>query len=248
LYIIFLVILGQRLIEIFPSNAYKNRILWREYLSHGQFILESLEFQGETEEREDLAYKVAKCLNSDGRYHEAEILFKEILEKKRKRLKDDDPSTLTSMANLASTYWNQGRWTEAEKLEVQVLETAKTVLGPEHPDMLTSMANLASTYQNQGRWTEAEKLEVQVLETRKTVLRPEHPSTLTSMANLSCTWKKQGRYTDALELLSKCVQLRCQNLGPSHPHTISAAADLENWQAQPKNRKCDIVTRLFRRK
>jgi putative hemolysin len=70
----------------------------------------------------------------------------------------EHPDTLTSMANLASTYHNQGRWNEAEKLEVQVMETRKTVLGAEHPDTLTSMANLASTYQHQGRWNEAEKL------------------------------------------------------------------------------------------
>jgi tetratricopeptide repeat protein len=45
-------------------------------------------------------------------------------------------STLTSMDNLASTYWNQGRWTKAEKLDVQVMETRKTVLGHEHPSTI----------------------------------------------------------------------------------------------------------------
>ncbi|KAH8768413.1 hypothetical protein F5883DRAFT_366242, partial [Diaporthe sp. PMI_573] len=62
----------------------------------------------------------------------------------------------TSMANLASTFWNRGRWKEAEELEVQVKDTRKRVLGEEHPSTLTSMANLASTYRNQGRWKEAE--------------------------------------------------------------------------------------------
>uniref|UniRef100_A0A093VD80 Serine/threonine-protein phosphatase n=2 Tax=Talaromyces marneffei PM1 TaxID=1077442 RepID=A0A093VD80_TALMA len=76
-------------------------------------------------------------------------------------LEAENPSTMTSMENLASTYRNQGRWNEAEKLEVQVMETRKTVLGAEHPSTLTSMANLASTYRNQGRWNEVEKLEVE---------------------------------------------------------------------------------------
>jgi hypothetical protein len=58
--------------------------------------------------------------------------------------------TLTSINNLASTFWNQGRWKEAEELDVQVMETRKRVLGLEHLDTLTSMANLASTYRNQG--------------------------------------------------------------------------------------------------
>ena len=49
-------------------------------------------------------------------------------------LGDEHPSTLTSMANLASTYRNQGRWTEAEKINVQVVETRRKVLGDEHPD------------------------------------------------------------------------------------------------------------------
>ena len=59
------------------------------------------------------------------------------------------PSTLTNMANLASTYWNQGRWEEAEELSMQVIETRKKVLGLEHPFMLTSISNLAHTWKSQ---------------------------------------------------------------------------------------------------
>ena len=40
------------------------------------------------------------------------------METSKNKLGADHPSTLTSMANLASTFWNQGRWEEAEKLEV----------------------------------------------------------------------------------------------------------------------------------
>ena len=42
-------------------------------------------------------------------------------------------ATLMSMANLASTYWNQGRWKEAVTLEVVVMEKTKQVLGDDHP-------------------------------------------------------------------------------------------------------------------
>ncbi|CAG1963156.1 unnamed protein product, partial [Fusarium graminearum] len=72
------------------------------------------------------------------------------METSKEKLGPDHPDTLTSMANLASTFWNQGRWEEAEKLEVEVMEARKEKLGPDHPDTLTSMANLASTYRNQG--------------------------------------------------------------------------------------------------
>jgi hypothetical protein len=67
------------------------------------------------------------------------------MEASKKVLGDEHPNTLTSMANLASTYWNQGRWKEAEELQVLVTEARKSVLGEGHPDTLTSMVNLAYT-------------------------------------------------------------------------------------------------------
>jgi hypothetical protein len=82
-------------------------------------------------------------------WDEAEELEVQVMEMSRIKLGADHPSTLTSMANLAATYWNQGRWDEAEELEVQVMETRKTKLGADHPSTLSSMANLASTYRNQ---------------------------------------------------------------------------------------------------
>ena len=63
-------------------------------------------------------------------------------------LGQEHPSTLASIASLASTYRNQGRWKEAEELEVKVMETSLRVLGQEHPDTLTSITNFALTYKN----------------------------------------------------------------------------------------------------
>ena len=57
----------------------------------------------------------------------------------KKVLWEEHPSTLTSMANLASTDRNLGRWKEAEQLQIQISETRKRVLRDEHPDTPTSM-------------------------------------------------------------------------------------------------------------
>ena len=53
------------------------------------------------------------------------------------------PNTITSMADLASTYQNQGQWKEAEELEVQVTETRKKNLVADHPES-TSPSSLPS--------------------------------------------------------------------------------------------------------
>ncbi|EGZ77168.1 hypothetical protein NEUTE2DRAFT_48528, partial [Neurospora tetrasperma FGSC 2509] len=40
----------------------------------------------------------------------AEKLFVQVMETRKAKLGADHPDTLSSMANLASTYRNQGRW------------------------------------------------------------------------------------------------------------------------------------------
>ena len=169
---------------------------------------------------------IGRIWDSEGRWAESERLYSAAYHMQSKLLGAEHLSTLTSIANLASTYQNQGRWGEAETLEVQVMETQRTVLGAEHPSTLTSMANLASTYLNQGRWGEAEMLDVQVMETRRTVLGAEHPSTLTSMANLASTYWNQGRWGEAETLEVQVMETSRTVLGAEHPSTLTSMANL----------------------
>jgi tetratricopeptide (TPR) repeat protein len=219
----------------FPDGHYTNRGLWRQYLPHALSLVHENEFIVQQEQYINLMRKIADCLRSDGRYHEAEVLYQELMRINQGKHGLEHPSTLISMANLASTYRYQGRLNEAEKLDVQVMETIKTVLGAEHPDTLTSTANLASTYREQGRWNEAEKLDVQVTETRKTVLGAEHPSTLISMANLASTYRDQGRWNEAEKLDVQVMETRKTVLGAEHPDTLTSMANLAyTWESQGK--------------
>jgi len=117
----------------------------------------------------------------------------------RKRvLGTEHPDTLSSMANLASTFWNQGRWKEAEELEVQVMETSLRVLGAEHPDTLTSMNNLSFTRKEQGRTAEAIELMETCAQLRTKILGAEHPYTLSSSTALMEWEKERLKVVDAL--------------------------------------------------
>ncbi|KAK7177352.1 Kinesin light chain 5 [Paraphaeosphaeria sporulosa] len=215
-----------QLLQVFPNDDHNSRSKWRRLLPHVQYALSHSPTDDDDEERLDLLWKCAMALYSDGRYEEAEEMFVQVIETRKTVLGEEHPDTLTSMANLASTYRIQGRWKEAEELEVQVMETFKRVLGEEHPATLTSMANLASTFWNQGRWKEAEELEVQVMETRKRVLGEEHPDTLTSMANLASTYRNQGRWKEAEELEVQVMETRKRVLGEEHPYTLTSMANL----------------------
>jgi tetratricopeptide (TPR) repeat protein len=216
----------KQLLRVFPDDDHSNRSKWRRLLPHAQYVLSHSLADDDDDERLSLASKFARTLFRDGQYKDAEDLFVEVMETKKRVLTLKHPDTLASMGNLASTYSNQGRWKEAEELEVQVLETRKRVLTDEHPDTLTSMGNLASTYSNQGRWKEAEELEVQVLQTRKRVLTDEHPDTLTSMGNLARTYSNQGRWKEAEELEVQVLQTRKRVLTDEHPHTLTSMGNL----------------------
>jgi len=164
-----------RLDDLFPRDEHQNRAQWRILLPHAACALRLNVAAQDNSRRLDLAWKYANSLLSDGRYGEAEASFEKVFETRRRVLGEEHLDTLTSMANLALTFWNQGRWKEAEELFVRVMETRKRVLGEEHPDTLSSVANLASTYRNQGRWKEAKELFVRVMETSLRVLGEKHP-------------------------------------------------------------------------
>ena len=51
------------------------------------------------------------------------------MQAKQSLVRPDHLDTLTSMANLASTYHSQGRWDEAEKLFVDVINATEAKPG-----------------------------------------------------------------------------------------------------------------------
>jgi len=143
---------------------------------------------------------IAHIYGEVGHLEEAEALGVMAMEKRKRKLGDDHPDTLTSMHNLADTYVQQGRWGEAEALCLVVVERRKLVLGDDHPDTLESIASLANTYWSQGRWSDAEALHLVVLEKRKSVLGDDHPDTILSMGDLASTYSYQGRWKEAAAL------------------------------------------------
>ena len=215
-----------RLGKVFPVDDHKNRSLWRTYLPHAHYVLDSVFIEDGVKEKVELLSKFGMCLFSDGRYNEAEKYAFSVVETRSRLLGEEHPDTLISMNKLASIYRNQGRWKEAEQLGIQVLELQKRVLGEEYPDTLISINNLALTHQNQGRWKEAEQLGVQVVELSKRVLGEEHPDTLISISNLASTNWNQGRWKEAEQLGMQVLELRKRVLGEEHPNTLISINNL----------------------
>ena len=117
---------------------------------------------------------LGEALRKAHQYEEAEPLFREVLEGRRKVLGVEHPDTLGSMNKLANLLSKTERMDEAELLYREVLEVRRKVLGVEHPDTLRSMLNLAHLFSQTERKDEAEPLYREVIGTSIRRFPPPH--------------------------------------------------------------------------
>ncbi|KAF4634885.1 hypothetical protein G7Y89_g3214 [Cudoniella acicularis] len=152
------------MLKIFPSSDY---ITWgqcEKFLPHALVISDWPELLEEKMRISELLSKVSGYLFDQGRWREKEPVDLKALKMRREALGERHPDTITSLADLATTYYQQGRLAEAERIGIEVLKLQKEALGERHPSTIILMANLASTYHQQGRLTEAEKIKLKVLQ------------------------------------------------------------------------------------
>jgi CHAT domain-containing protein/Tfp pilus assembly protein PilF len=176
---------------------------------------------------------VAKSLGSlamlyadQGRYADAEPLYRRALAINEKRLGADHPDVATSLSGLAVLYTHQGRFADAEPLYRRALEINEKALGPDHPAVASSLNNLAFLYHNQGRYADAEPLCRRALAIREKALGPDHPDVASSLNSLGAVYQEQGRYADAEPLHNRALAIKEKVLGPGHPNVATSLNNL----------------------
>ena len=146
--------------DVFPWPQHENRVTWTMYLPHAQYAITNFKKSfGKTKDPpSDLLHSLGWCSLLQGKYSEAEAIYRQTLQLRETVLGKDHPDTLASMNNLAISLRNQGKYAEAEAIYRQTLQLRETVLGKDHPSTLASINNLAISLDNQGRYTEAEAI------------------------------------------------------------------------------------------
>ncbi|KAL4959124.1 putative kinesin light chain, partial [Aspergillus stella-maris] len=183
---------AKQLDKVFPNRNDNNRQTWRDYLSHALCLVDIPEFQAHQDNYHNFLARIGGCLERDGRYSEAEIIFRNVLETQERACGLEDPDTLTSLSELGWVLAQQGKYAEAEAMHQQAFKGREKVLGPEHPGTLTSVSQLGSVLAQQGKYKDAEAMHQQALEGYKKVLGPEHPDTRTSVSQLGSVLARQG--------------------------------------------------------
>jgi tetratricopeptide (TPR) repeat protein len=172
--------------------------------------------------------QIATSFESLGRSSEAEPLFKDALECRRRVLGDDHPDTIRSINNYAGVLDSLGRAPEAEPFFKEALERRRRVLGDKHPDTIISLGNYAMVLDSLGRAPEAEPLCKDALERCRQVLGDDHPVTITLLNNYAFVLKSLGRSSESEPLYKDALERRRRVLGEDHPDTITSINNYAN--------------------
>jgi tetratricopeptide (TPR) repeat protein len=85
-----------------------------------------------------------------GKYEEAEPLYRRALAVREKQLGAEHPDTALSLNNLAGLYHVQGKYEEAEPLYKRALTVYEQRLGAEHPNTQTIRRNYVALLRAMG--------------------------------------------------------------------------------------------------
>ena len=135
---------------------------------------------------------LASSTNTQGKYEEAEPLYRRALDIREKALGKDHPSTAISLNNLAALYRRAGEVREAEPLYKRALDIREKALGKDHPPPPPASTTWRRSSDTQGKYAEAEPLYKRALDICEKALGKDHPDTANSLNNLAITLSEAG--------------------------------------------------------
>jgi len=149
---------------------------------------------------------LANVYFDEGKYAQAEALYSQTLEIRRRVLGPEHPITVNSMNSLAFVYSDEGKYAQAEALYSQALEIRRRILGPEHPDTLDTLSGFAYMYQRQGKYPQAEMKAAQALAGQRHALGSDHQDTIASAAYLALAYQSQGKFAESEALAREALE------------------------------------------
>ena len=160
---------------------------------------------------------LASLYRAQGRFTDAEPLFKRSLAIFQNAYGQDHPDVGVSLNNLALLYVAQGRYADAEPLYRRALAITEKAHGPDHPLVATALNGLALVHDAQGRYADAELLYRRALFVYEKAHGPDHPLVATALNNLAQQYQSQGSYAEAEPLYRRSLAIRKITLGADHP-------------------------------
>jgi tetratricopeptide (TPR) repeat protein len=173
-----------------------------------------------------LQHEIADLLVVQGKYNDAERVFRTVIEERTRALGPENSSTLDSRHRLIYTLTRQTNYAEAETEARDVLKLREKILGPENIDTLVSRYNLADVLAEQGKNEEAEALFRDLVRFYRKLLGPEHWRTLFARIGLATVLGSEGKNAEAEKQYRELIRANEKIFGSEHPNTLNARQNL----------------------
>ena len=172
-----------------------------------------------------LAYfDAGKIAMKNGKYDEAERLFRSAIKEADSAGKQDDIYA-QSLSYLGRVYWYKAKYAEAEPLIKRAIELEEKVEGTEGTNVAAMLGSLASLYHDQGKLAEAESLFKRCLKIEEKAFGPNHREVATTVHNLARLYAAQGQFVEAEALYRRSLQIQ-------EAHTVNRGGLSENGKAE----------------
>ena len=179
---------------------------------------------------------LAELYRVQGRLDDADLLYRQALERLEPTLGAEHPFVAMVLNNWAELMRFRGRnMQRAADSCRKALALLEKSLGIGHPQVAPVLNNLAEVYRAQGLYGKAETLYESALRIQKQALGEAHPATAATLNNLGLLYFQRGEYSRSQTALAAFLGHTAENLGPescgscNQPQQSGGiTADLEN--------------------
>jgi CHAT domain-containing protein len=198
----------------------------------------------QNKEYTDCLHQLALIYQNQGNFYQAEPLFLQIIEIKKKVFGEKNIEYASSLNDLAALHYYQGKYSDGEQLCLKAVKIRKEVLGKNSIEYLISLNNLAATYNKQHKNKEAESLYLEIIEIEKANLGDNKPdsSYAIHLNNLALLYDDEGRYEESEKLFQEVLNIKKEINGEKNiSYTITLKNLALSYRSQGKYKEAESL-------
>ena len=163
-----------------------------------------------------IKFGIASAMTQQGRLHEADALFADIVDYMEDYLGDTHPTLMKTYANYAGVLQELGRYESALDFNRQAEGIALAIQGESHPALDSILMNRGNILISQGLFHEAEGIYLELNRVFEEKHGSNHAMTLINQFNLAELYIKAERFSEATAILQPAIERARKSLGDRH--------------------------------
>ncbi len=187
---------------------------------------EAIQAAAVAHERGECDFNLAHVLLREGKFNEAELLWKSAIEDFTRTWGPNCNRAADALDGLGLTYEKQGRYTEAEQALRQSLDIKAKVYPGKPIAQAPILADLAQVLKNLGRYDDAQAMAEMGVDIVKKNAPPDDEAMVRPLNILASTLEQKGEYAKATPLFEECLRITLRVRGENSWQTATLLGNL----------------------